>query len=121
MNRGLCVVVVLSLFLSWGSKPGKASTQETESEPLTVECAAAPSVMDPGETATVTAQVAGAGASALVYRYKVSTGHISSTSQKAVFDSAGASPGEVMITCMVSDAQGRSASDVARVIVTRGD
>jgi hypothetical protein len=84
-------------------------------------CTAAPFVMDPGETATVTAQVAGLGDRDLVYRYKVSTGHISSTTNTAVFDSTGASPGQVMITCMVSDAQGRSASDVARVTVTRGD
>lgn len=121
MKLGSCALIVFSLFLSFLSEPAEASPQDREPEPLTVACTAAPSVMDPGETATVTAQAAGLRAGDLVYHYKVSTGHISSTTNTAVFDSTGASPGQVMITCTVSNAQGRSASDVARVTVTRGD
>jgi hypothetical protein len=121
MKLGWCVVIVLSLFLSSLSQPAKATPEDSGQKPLTVACSAAPSVMDPGESATVTAQAAGSEGRDLVYHYKVSTGHISSTSNTAIFDSTGASPGQVMITCVVSDAQGRTASDVARVTVSRGD
>jgi hypothetical protein len=121
MSPGSCALIILSLLLNILSKAAEVSPQDKEPEPLTMACTAAPSVMDPGETATVTTHVAGSGDHDLVYSYKVSTGHISSTTNTAVFDATGASPGQVMITCMVSDAQGRSASDVARVTVTRGD
>jgi hypothetical protein len=92
-----------------------------ESNLPAVSCTASPSTVIPGGLATITTQAMSQQNRRLTYSYRTSSGKVSGSTSSAIFNSTGASPGAIMVTCIVTDDQGHSASDVIRLTVTRGD
>ncbi|MGO9775729.1 MAG: Ig-like domain-containing protein [Terracidiphilus sp.] len=98
-----------------GLKPGQtaeasASFTVKQFEPPTISCSVSPTVIKPGESATVTAVGVSPQNRPLTYSYKASAGTITGTGNTATYSSAGAPTGPVTITCTVTDDKGQSAS-----------
>ena len=87
-------------------------------EPPTISCSASPSTIKPGDTATVTSVGMSPQNRPLTYSYSVASGTISGTGTRATFDSTGAVPGTVGVTCNVSDDKGQTATASTFVTIT---
>ena len=86
-------------------------------EPLTVACTAAPAMLNPGESATLTTSVNGNNGRALTYSYTASAGQVSGIGPTATLNSGGASPGEIIATCTATDVAGSTGSANATIRV----
>ena len=98
-----------------GLKPGQsaqcsASFTVKEFEPPTVSCSAAPSVIKPGDSSTITCTGLSPQNRPLIYSYTATAGAISGNGATAMFSSAGAPTGKVGITCNVADDKNHTAS-----------
>jgi hypothetical protein len=105
-----------------GRKPGEtaqcvASFTVKPFEPPTIACSSSPTEVQPGGTATVTAQAVSPQNRPLTYSYTASAGTITGSGTTAAFSSAGAPTGAVGITCNVSDDKGHTASGNTTVTV----
>jgi outer membrane protein OmpA-like peptidoglycan-associated protein len=85
-------------------------------EPPTINCSADPSTINPGDKSTITAVGMSPQNRPLTYSYSATAGSISGAGTTATFDSTGAEPGAVTVTCNDSDDKGQSAT--ANTLVT---
>jgi len=76
----------------------------------TITCSANPTDLNPGDSATVTAQGVSPQNRPLTYNYQASSGSITGSGATATYSSAGASPGPVQISCGVTDDKGQVAT-----------
>ncbi|MBW4028614.1 MAG: hypothetical protein HIU93_14660 [Acidobacteria bacterium] len=86
--------------------------------PPTVSCSATPSTLNPGDTATITAQGVSPQNRPMTYSYSTSAGTIAGNSGTATLSTTGAAPGPITVTCTAVDDQGKSASANTSVEVT---
>ena len=108
--------------VSEGVKPGQmadCSAQFTVKafEPPTTGCSANPSSVNPGDSATITANGMSPQNRPLTYSYSGTAGSISGTTSSATLSTAGAAPGTITVTCNVVDDKGQSASATTSVTV----
>jgi hypothetical protein len=98
-----------------GLKPGESAECEANYtvkafEPPTIACSANPTEVQPGGTASVTAEAVSPQNRPLTYTYSATAGTITGSNATAAFSSAGAPTGVVGITCSVSDDKSHSVS-----------
>ena len=101
--------------VSEGQKPGQfadcnATLTVKQFEPPTLSCSANPTTVQPGGTATVTAQGVSPQNRPLTYNYSASSGQISGTGSTATLNTAGAPSGPITVTCNVQDDKGQTAT-----------
>ncbi len=105
-----------------GRKPGQTAQCTADYtvkpfEPPTISCSSDPTEVQPGGTATITAQAVSPQNRPLTYSYSASAGSISGSGATAEFSSAGAPTGAVGVTCNVSDDKNHTASANTTVAV----
>jgi hypothetical protein len=105
-----------------GLKPGESAQCEANYtvkafDPPTISCSSSPTEVQPGGTATVTAQAVSPQNRPLTYSYSASAGAITGSGTTAAFSSAGAPTGAVGITCSVSDDKSHTATANTTVTV----
>ena len=98
-----------------GLKPWQVADSSTsytvkEFEPPTISCAASPTTINPGDSATITATGVSPQNRPLTYSYAAQPGTVSGNGTTATFSSTGAPSGPVQITCNVADDKGHTAS-----------
>jgi outer membrane protein OmpA-like peptidoglycan-associated protein len=98
-----------------GEKPWQVASCSTSYtvkpfQPPTISCSANPTNLNPGDSASITAQGVSPQNRPLTYNYQASSGAISGTGTSATYSSTGASPGQVQITCGVTDDKGQIAT-----------
>ncbi len=108
--------------ISEGNKPGEMADCSADFtvkpfEPPTISCSANPSTVNPGDSATITAQGVSPQNRTLTYSYTASAGSISGTSSSATLATTGAAPGSITVTCNVVDDKGQTASTTTSVTV----
>jgi outer membrane protein OmpA-like peptidoglycan-associated protein len=108
--------------VSEGIKPGQfadctANLTVKQFEPPTVACSVNPTSVQPGGTATVTAQGVSPQNRPITYTYSSSAGQISGTGNSATVNTAGAPTGPITITCNVQDDKGQTASSTTTLNV----
>jgi outer membrane protein OmpA-like peptidoglycan-associated protein len=101
----------------WETATGTAGITVKAFEPPTVSCSASPSTINPGDKSTITAAGVSPQNRPLTYSYSAPSGIISGTGTSATYDSTGASPGEIPITCNVSDDKDHSATASAMITI----
>jgi outer membrane protein OmpA-like peptidoglycan-associated protein len=106
-----------------GNKPGQmadCTAQYTVEafQPPTVSCSANPSTINPGDSATVTAQGVSPQNRPLTYSYSATEGSVSGNGNTATLSTAGAAPGTVTVTCNVVDDKGQTASATTNVTLS---
>jgi outer membrane protein OmpA-like peptidoglycan-associated protein len=105
-----------------GLKPGQkaeasASFTVKPFEPPTISCSVSPTVIKPGESATVTAVGVSPQNRPLTYSYSAAAGAVSGTGTTAEFNSTGAPVGPVAINCNVADDKGGTATASTSVTI----
>ena len=105
-----------------GLKPGQSAQCDANYavkpfEPPSVSCMSNPMEIQPGATATVTAQAVSPQNRPLTYSYSSTAGTITGSGATAAFSSAGAPTGAVGITCSVSDDKSHTATGNTTVTV----
>ncbi|MCU1321439.1 MAG: hypothetical protein JWM43_1088 [Acidobacteriaceae bacterium] len=108
--------------VSEGTKPGQmadcsAPYTVKAFEPPTISCSANPSSVNPGDSATITANGVSPQNRPLTYSYSASSGSVSGNAATATLSTAGAAPGSITVTCNVVDDKGQSASSTTTVTV----
>jgi outer membrane protein OmpA-like peptidoglycan-associated protein len=98
-----------------GEKPWQVASCSTSYvvkpfQPPTISCSATPMNLNPGDSATITAQGMSPQNRPLTYTYQASSGTISGSGATATYSSTGAAAGPVQITCSVSDDKGQLAT-----------
>jgi outer membrane protein OmpA-like peptidoglycan-associated protein len=109
--------------VSEGQKPGQfadctANFTVKQFEPPTISCSASPTTVNPGDSATITAQGVSPQNRPLTYSYSASSGQISGTSNTATLATPGAPAGSITVTCNVADDKGQTASSTTTVTVS---
>lgn len=93
--------------LSDGSKNGSASCSARfivrEAHPPMVACAADPSSVQPGGISTISARASSPDGRRLTYSYSASAGDISGNGDHATLNTRDTPPGQITVTCNVSD------------------
>ncbi len=105
-----------------GKKPGEmsdcASTFTVKPfDPPTISCSANPSSVNPGDSATITANGVSPQNRPLTYSYSSTAGSVSGTTNTATLSTTGAAPGTITVTCNVVDDKGQTASSMSSVTV----
>jgi outer membrane protein OmpA-like peptidoglycan-associated protein len=108
--------------ISEGNKPGEmadctAPFTVKAFEPPTISCSANPSTVNPGDSATITANGVSPQNRPLTYSYSATSGSINGTSSTATLSTTGAAPGTITVTCNVVDDKGQTASTTTQVTV----
>ena len=85
--------------------------------PPTISCSANPSIMNQGNTATITAVGGSSKGLPLTYSYSTSAGSISGIDSAATLETSGASAGMVTVTCTVDQLGGGTASATTNVLL----
>jgi len=101
----------------WQSADGSTTFTVKEFEPPTVSCSADPSSIKPGDSATITATAVSPQRRPLTYTYAAQAGSVSGNGASAAYNSAGAQPGTVEVTCSVVDDKGHTASSTASLAI----
>jgi hypothetical protein len=83
----------------------------------TVSCSANPSMVNPGDSSTITAVGTSPANLPLTYSYSATAGSISGNSATATLSTAGAAPGTITVACNVVDSQGNIATAGTTVTV----
>ncbi|MGA3012172.1 MAG: OmpA family protein [Terracidiphilus sp.] len=86
-------------------------------EPPAISCVASPGIIKPGETSNITAVGVSPQNRPLTYSYSASGGSVTGSGTVAVFNSAGAPTGSVVIPCVVTDDTGQMATSSTSVTV----
>ncbi len=89
------------------SADGNATFTVKPFQPPTVVCSAHPAAVQPGDTATITAQGVSPQNRPLTYSYSASSGQISGTSSTVTLNTSGVAPGVIAVTCNVADDKGQ--------------
>ncbi len=87
-------------------------------EPPTVSCSANPTTVNPGDSATITAQGSSPQNRPLTYSYSASSGQVSGSGNTATLNTTGASTGDITVTCNVADDKGQTASSTTTVTIS---
>jgi len=103
----------------WQSADSSTTYTVKEFEPPTVSCAANPSTIKPGDTATITSTGVSPQNRPLTYSYSANAGSVSGTGTTATYNSTGAPTGAVDITCKVSDDKGHSATSNTSLTIVK--
>jgi outer membrane protein OmpA-like peptidoglycan-associated protein len=108
--------------VSEGVKAGQfadcTSTFEVKQfEPPTISCSANPTTVNPGDSATITAQGVSPQNRPLTYSYSATAGSVSGTSNTATLTTTGAPAGSITVTCNVADDKGQTATTTTSVNV----
>jgi hypothetical protein len=108
--------------VSEGQKAGQfadctANFTVKQFEPPTISCSANPTTVQPGGTATISAQGVSPQNRPLTYTYSASAGQVSGNGNSATLNTAGAPSGPITVTCTVQDDKGQTASSQATVNV----
>jgi len=108
--------------LSDGSKYGVASCKarfsvKQERSPE-IACASDPRTVRTGGTATIRSNANSPDNRRLTYRYSASAGNVSGDDETATLNTAGASPGPIRVTCIVSDDRNPALTASAATTVT---
>jgi hypothetical protein len=103
-----------------GNKPGQsadcnATYTVKQYEPPTVSCTANPTTVNPGDSATITAQGVSPQNRPLTYSYSASSGEVSGSNTTATLNTTGVAPGVITVTCNVADDKGQTASSTTSV------
>jgi hypothetical protein len=85
--------------------------------PPTIACSAAPSSVNPGDTATITSQANSPQNRTLSYSYSATAGTVTGNTATGMLATNGAAPGTIVVTCNVVDDLGKSASSATNVSV----
>jgi hypothetical protein len=101
----------------WQAADASASFTVKAFQPPKLSCSANPSVIKPGDSATITTIGVSPRNRPLTYSYSADAGTVSGSGATATFNSAGAPPGQFDITCTVTDDSGQAASATASVTV----
>ncbi len=104
----------------WETANASASFTVKQFEPPTLTCTVGPSVIKPGESATLTAVGVSPQNRPLTYSYTASVGTITPNGNTATYSSVGAPTGPVSFTCTVTDDKGQSATVVISATGTHG-
>jgi len=86
-------------------------------EPPTLSCAATPTSLQAGDTATITSSGASPQNRALSYSYSTSAGQLTGSGATTMLATAGVAPGAITVTCNVVDDLGQSARATTSVLV----
>jgi len=86
--------------------------------PPTITCSASPQSILSGASATITSHAFSAHYGTLVYSYTASSGSITGNNETALLTAVGSNPGNISVTCNVSDDMGLTASASTSVNVT---
>jgi outer membrane protein OmpA-like peptidoglycan-associated protein len=105
-----------------GLKPWEVADSSTtftvkEFEPPTISCAADPTSIKPGDTATLTATAVSPQNRPLTYNFNATAGTVTPSGATATYNSTGAPSGTVDVTCGVSDDKGHSATATATLTI----
>jgi len=108
--------------VSQGNKPADAADCTAQFtvrafEGPTVSCSANPTTVNPGDSATITANGVSPQNRPLTYSYSSTAGSVSGTTSTATLTTAGAAPGPITVTANVVDDKGQTASCTATVTV----
>jgi outer membrane protein OmpA-like peptidoglycan-associated protein len=106
-----------------GNKPGQmadCTAQYTVQafQPPTISCSANPSTINPGDSATITAEGVSPQNRPLTYSYSATEGSVSGNGNTATLSTAGAAPGTITVTCNVVDDKGQTASSTTNVTLS---
>jgi len=94
----------------WETADASASFTVKQFEPPTITCSVGPSIIKPGESATLTAVGVSPQNRPLTYSYTASVGSVTPNGNTATYSSVGAPTGPVSFTCTVTDDKGQSAT-----------
>src|SRR6202034_3356556 len=102
--------------VSEGQKPGQfadctANFTIKQYDPPTVSCSANPTTVQPGGTATITAQGVSPQNRPLTYTFSASSGQVSGSGNTATLSTTGAPAGTITVTCNVQDEKSETAHD----------
>ncbi len=86
-------------------------------DPPTLSCSASPTVLKPGESATITATGMSPQNRPLTYSFSSSSGSVSGSGSTATLSTTNAPAGTITVTCNVSDDKSHSASATTSVEV----
>jgi outer membrane protein OmpA-like peptidoglycan-associated protein len=105
-----------------GLKPWELADSSTtftvkDFEPPTISCAANPTTIKPGDTATLTATAVSPQNRPLTYTYTATAGTVTPSGSSATYNSAGAPSGSVDVTCNVADDKGHSGTATANLTI----
>ena len=105
-----------------GPKPGQSADCTGQFainafQPPTISCSANPSSVNSGDSSTITASATSPQNRPLTYSYSATAGAVSGSSSSATLSTAGASPGQIAVTCNVVDDKGNTASSTTSVSV----
>lgn len=108
--------------VSEGAKPTeaaecKATFTVKAYDPPTISCTATPATIKPGESVTIASSAVSPQNLPLTYSYSTSVGNISGTEATATLNTMNAAPGEITVTCNVTDKVGHSASATTAIHV----
>lgn len=105
-----------------GNKAGQsadanASFSVKQFDPPTASCTANPTTVNPGDSATITAQGVSPQNRPLTYSYSASSGQVSGSGTTATLNTTGVAPGVITVTCNVADDKGQTASSTTSVTI----
>ncbi len=86
-------------------------------EPPTISCSANPTTVNPGDSATITAQGVSPQNRPLTYTYSATAGTVNGTGNTATLATTGAPAGSITVTCNVADDKGQTATSTTSVSV----
>ena len=101
----------------WQSADSATNFTVKEFEPPTIGCTANPSSIKPGDSATINATGVSPQNRPLTYTYAAQSGNVSGNGSTATYNSAGAQPGTVDVTCSVVDDKGHTATSTASLAI----
>jgi outer membrane protein OmpA-like peptidoglycan-associated protein len=105
-----------------GLKPWEIADSSTtftvkDFEPPTISCAADPTSIKPGDSATLTATAVSPQNRPLTYTFTATAGTVTPSGSTATYSSTGAPSGSVDVTCNVADDKGHSATATANLTI----
>jgi hypothetical protein len=108
--------------ISEGMKPGQMADCSTTFtvkafDPPTISCSASPTLVNFGDSSTITANAVSPQNRPLTYSYSATAGSISGTGASSTLATTGAAPEPITVTCNVADDKGHSASATTSVTV----
>jgi outer membrane protein OmpA-like peptidoglycan-associated protein len=101
----------------WQVADGSTTFTVRAFEPPTISCSANPSSIKPGDSANITATGVSPQNRPLTYTYAAQSGSVAGNGPTATYNSAGAQPGTVDVTCSVVDDKGHSATSTASLSI----
>ena len=87
-------------------------------DPPTISCSANPSMVNPGDPATITAVAVSPQNRPITYSYSATAGTISGNTGAATLNTTGVAPGPITVTCSAVDDLGKSVSADTTVTVS---